>query len=148
MKSAFIPITSPRDGWTFLREVRLGRFADSFAPDGVTIRCACGATFTRDPAIALSDDNACAKWVDNHGATHMPPMPGEPPERGCLYETEGELSDPGGSLRPAMRWPDGRVEVVEQEVNAATAPPSSGDLPVDLEEENARADTGSGCCAQ
>lgn len=36
------------------------------------------------------------------------------------------------SMRPARRWPDGRVEVVEQSLDGP-APPSSGDLPPDLE---------------
>lgn len=128
MKTIFLPLTSSRDGWTRVRSQRLLRFApdNNIDDNNQTIRCKCGASH---PWIG-ADDPALPKWIDKHGI-HMPALPHEPPEHGNLVEED----DAGQtlSMRPALRWPDGRVEVVEQTFDGPP-PPSSDELPPDLEE--------------
>lgn len=127
MKSVFLPITSEREGWTPTRSRLLLRFASSGDVDATNpvVRCQCGATRAWNGA----DDPALPRWVGEHGL-HMPALPHEPPEIGNLLEQndEGQFL----SMRPARRWPDGRVEVVEQTFDGPP-PPSSGEMPPDLE---------------
>lgn len=124
MKTIFLPLTSSLDGWTLHRERLLGRFAHTI--EGETIRCACGASHP----IGIGDPTL-PKWLDEHGR-HMPMAPTEPPEHGNVVEED----DAGQtlSMRPALRWPDGRVEVVEQ-TTESPPPPSSDDLPLDTWEQ-------------
>jgi len=129
VKTIFLPLTSSRDGWTHVRSQRLLRFApdNNIDDNNQTIRCKCGASH---PWIG-ADDPALPKWIDKHGI-HMPALPHEPPEHGNLVEED----DAGQtlSMRPALRWPDGRIEVVEQ-TTESPPPPSSDDLPLDTWEQ-------------
>lgn len=117
-KSVFLPLTSSRSVWTLRFERLLGRFADTI--EGETIRCVCGASHPTG-----IDDPTLPKWLDDHGL-HMPALPYEPPEAGNLVEQD----DAGDvvSMRPARRWPDGRVEVVEQALDESPPDSSGGDL--------------------
>lgn len=123
MKTVFLPLTRSRDGWTHIRSRRLLRFApnNNIGDNNPIIRCRCGASHTWIGA----DDPSLPKWVDEHGA-HMPALPGEPPERGIILEQD----DAGQalSMRPGLRYMDGRIEVVEQALDEPP-PDSSGELP-------------------
>lgn len=118
MKSVFLPLAHEREGWTPARSRLLLRFAPSNNVDvDPTIRCQCGAS----RAWTGADDPALPRWVGEHGH-HMPALPHEPPERGVLWEQDDDDTD---SMKPAQRWPDGRIEVVEQTFDEP--PPSSSD---------------------
>jgi hypothetical protein len=117
----FLYITSSRDGWSIRRKWLLARLTNT--RDVVsTIQCACGASHR----TSLTDATL-QKWVEKHGH-HMPALPDEPPEHGNLLETDeaGNMI----SLLPAIRHPDGRIEVVEQVVDGPPSP-SSGELPAE-----------------
>jgi len=55
--------------------------------------------------------------------TNLTYLRGEHGERGEVLRTE---DDGTSTMLPAIRWPDGRVEIIEQEIN--DSPPSSGNI--------------------
>jgi hypothetical protein len=118
-KSVFIPVTSSRE-----QDRRLYRFEQTI-DESLNLHCACGASYPWIEWISSTGNSTLQKWVDEH-ARHMPALPTGWPELGNLLEQDdaGETI----SMRRALRWLDGRVEVVEQVIAPAAPQDSSGRL--------------------